>query len=241
MGATIVLAAAVVVSAGVSIYSSSQSSSAASAARRDTRAMYAQEQANLEQAKQEEKERQAAEEERLRPWREAQTSALEKYRQMAENPEISEYTQLRLSEEEKAINKELAAKGMLFSGPAAELKQKARERIIAEETENSKQMLYNVMNAAPPGQGLMPGTAQYDALIASLQPKSMGATGAEARAQGIYGATSSLIAGATGYYKAEAYKDAMKGLFSAQQTGGGIPLTGAVPTETGNYNYYGIM
>lgn len=257
---TVVLVAATVVSAAVSIYTSSQSSSSASEARRDQRAMYGQETARLErerveetarleQAKQEEKERQAAEEERLKPWREAQTSALEKYRQMAENPELSELTQLRLEEEEKSINKELAAKGMLFSGPAAELKQKARMRIIAEETENAKRMLETVMGATPPGPGLMPGTAQYDALIASLQPKSLGQmslgqTGAEARAQGLYGATSSLIAGATGYYKGQAYEEALKktqGLFTTQQPS--YPLTGVgyPPTETSASDYYGLI
>lgn len=240
MGITTVLVAATVVSAGVSIYSSSQASSAASKARRQSRRMYAQEQANLEQARRDEIERQRKEEERLAPWREAQTSALKKYRQMAENPEISELTILRLEEEEKRINKELAAKGMLFSGPAAELRQKARMKIIAEETENAKRMLETVMGAAPPGPGLMPGTAQYDALIANLQPKSMGATGAEARAQGLYGATSALIAGATGYYKGKAYEERTKqlGLMGQQKQ----PTEfGYGPTEIDDYNYYGIM
>lgn len=238
-----VVAAAVVVSAATSIYSSEQSASAAGKSREQSREMYAAEQTRLEQARQDEIERQKAEEERLKPWREAQTSALEKYRQMAENPELSELTQLRLSEEEKAINKELAAKGMLFSGPAAELKQKARTRIIAEETENAKRMLETVMGAAPPGPGLMPGTAQYDALIASLKPKTFGATGAEARAQGLYGATSSLIAGAAGYYKGQAYEEALKrtqGLYPAQPTGVGYAPTAYSP-EAGAADYYGIM
>ena len=219
-----------VVSAATSLYTSSQSGSAADKARRQQRAMYGQEQAALEQARLDEIERQKAEEERLKPWREAQTSALEKYRQMAENPELSELTQLRLEEEEKAINKELAAKGMLFSGPAAELKQKARTRIIAEETENAKRMLENVMGAAPPEPGMMPGTAQYDAMIASLQPKSMGTTGAEARGQGMYEATSSLISGATGYYKGKAYEDYLK------RTEGLMPQSGQTYS-----NPYGLM
>ena len=245
MGIEYFIVAAVVVSAATSIYTSEQSGSAADKARRQQRAMYGEEQARLEQARLDEIERQKAEEERLKPWREAQTSALEKYRQMAENPELSELTQLRLEEEEKAINKELAAKGMLFSGPAAELKQKARMRIIAEETENAKRMLETVMGAAPPGPGLMPGTAQYDAMIASLQPKSMGATGAEARGRGLYEATSSLISGAAGYYKGEAYKEALKktqGLYQTQQ-----PITGSYPILTDEYgspigsNMFGLM
>ncbi len=144
---------------------------------------------------------------------------MEKYSQMAENPEISDYTRLRLEEEEKAINKELAAKGLLFSGPAAELRQKARERIIAEETESAKGMLANVMNAAPPGKGLMPGTSQYDALLAGLQPKSFGTGGTSG--QGALGVGASVLGGAQSYltYKGsqdatEAYKQRTQGLYN---------------------------
>ncbi len=194
----IIMAGATALSSGASLYGGIQ----------QTKAMKEQ-QDYLEEAKAQEQARQAAEEERLKPWREAQSSALEKYRTMAENPEISELTKLRLSEEDKAINKELAAKGLLFSGPAAELRQKARERIIAEETENAKRMLETVMSAAPPGPGLMPGTAQYDALITSINPKS-GIT------QGLSGVANSLMGGASSYLQYQGAKegsDAIKGLF----------------------------
>ncbi len=207
----IIIGGATVLSAGASLIAGGQQAKAAEKANEENLAYAREEQARLEQAKQEEQARQAAEEERLKPWREAQTSAMEKYRQMAENPEISELTKLRLDEEEKAINKELAAKGLLFSGPAAELRQKARERIIAEETENAKSMLQTVMSAAPPGTGLMPGTSQYDALIASLNPKSTAVTNT-----GLSGVTNSLLGGANSYLQYQGAKEGantLKGLF----------------------------
>ncbi len=164
------------------------------------------EQARLEK---EEAEATAKEEARLAPWYEAQKSALEKYTEMAENPEISDLTRIRLEEEEKAINKELASKGLLFSGPAAELRQKARERIIAEETESAKTMLTNVMSAQAPASGIYPGTAQYNSMIASLTPKVTAptTTANTAMAQGVSGVGASILGGAQSYLTYQGSKD----------------------------------
>ncbi len=149
------------------------------------------------------------EEERLAPWYEAQKGALERYTQMAENPEISDLTRIRLEEEETAINKELASKGLLFSGPAAELRQKARERIIAEETESAKTMLANVMSVQAPASGIYPGTAQYNSLIASLNPKSTAptTTANTAMAQGVLGVGAAALGGAQSYLTYQGSKD----------------------------------
>ncbi len=227
---TVVIAAAAVVSAGISIYSSEASQASSTAARREARAVSAQniaysreEQARLEK---EEEESRIREEERLAPWYAAQKSALEKYTEMAENPEISDLTRIRLEEEEKAINKELAAKGLLFSGPAAELRQKARERIIAEETESAKGMLQNVMSAQAPASGIYPGTAQYNSLIASLTPRAT-TTGASGTAgQGALGVGSAILGGAQSYLTYQGSKDIADGI-AKQRTQGlyGYPLS----------------
>jgi len=205
----------VVASSITTLITADQQSGSQASAQEENIAYAREEQARLEKQRDEEA---AKEEARLAPWYEAQKSALERYTQMAENPEISDYTRLRLEEEEKAINKELAAKGLLFSGPAAELRQKARERIIAQETESAKGMLANVMNAQAPASGIYPGTAQYDAMIASLNPK---ATANTAAGQGALGVGASVLGGVQSYmtYKGsqdatEAYKQRTQGLYN---------------------------
>ena len=179
------------------------------------------EQARLEREKAEEA---AKEEARLAPWYEAQKSALETYTQMAQNPEISTLTRIRLEEEEKAINKELAAKGLLFSGPAAELRQKARERIIAEETESAKGMLQNVMSAQAPASGIYPGTAQYNSMIASLTPKAtaLSVTAPTGAGQGLLGVGAAALGGAQSYLTYQGSKDIADALAKQKTTGLGV-------------------
>jgi len=183
------------------------------------------EQARLATAKEQERQRQEEErrreEERLAPWYEAQKSAIQRYTEMAENPEISDLTRIRLEEEEKAINKELAAKGLLFSGPAAELRQKSRERIIAQETESAKQMLQYVMGVQAPTSGILPGTSQYDALIASLTPKAMapGVTVPTGAGQGVLGVGAAALGGAQSYLTYQGSKDIANALAQQKTTG----------------------
>jgi len=218
MGATtIALVAVAAVSVGTTIYSAVSASDSQGESSDYSKEIYATQRADLQASKEEEKARQAAEEERLAPWRKAQEEAMQEYKTYAENPEISPYTQLRLEEEEKAINAELAAKGLLFSGPAAELRQKARERIVAEETDKAKSALATVMNAAPPGEGLMPGTSEYDAMLAGLKPVDFGTSGASTLGQGLTNASSQLVGATSGYVYNQQLLDALnktKGLYS---------------------------
>ncbi len=231
MGLPAAIMIGAVVAGGATLASSMMQGSAQEEAREQSMQVYQEEKASVEQAKKEEQDRQAKEEERLKPWREAQTSALEYYRGMAENPEISDLTRIRLEEEDKAINRELASQGLLFSGPAAELRQKSRERIIAEETESAKSMLKDVMSATPPGEGLMPGTAQYDALLAGLKPKDFGTGGASSYASGLTGLGNTALAAGNAYL----------GYKGAQDITGAIKSMYPQNNNYSNYNqgYYG--
>ena len=233
MGAVaIVIAAAAAVTAATTIYSVETqrrlANEAQDAAQRqaDEARRIQEDQLKLAQQKADE-ERQRLEEERKKqeeieaPWREAKKTALEKYQKMMENPELSDWAKLRIKEEEERIDKSLAAKGLLQSGLAEQLKSEARQRILASEAEAARQAYHSILSSARPEEpdvrpvefyenyirSLIPERPQYTSYYAPiLETKSQAARGL---GQGLAGA---ITGGLQSYLTYEGYRQGLRGI-----------------------------
>lgn len=226
-----------VLGAAASFYEAYQTKAATTKTRRMVRAMFGQQMAAYEESQRKiwgayeaEKARTEAfaarQEELYKPYQETQLAAMKKYRAAAEAPETSMYAKLRMEESEKAINKELARRGILFSGAAAELRGKSRGTIMAEESERAKTMLQNLMTGVTPvGPAYLGGPSVPGAVGMPGIPGSLGGGGTPGG--GVTQGVSALMAGLYGYQQAQGYKQQLADLqYSARQTGAPTGLYG---------------
>ena len=160
----------------------------------------------IEKAETEEKGRiskyEEAQSERWAPYRGAYESAIEKLRGAAEAPEMSDYAKLQTKAMEESVNKELAKRGILFSGAAAKLKAEGSERIAASEAEKAKGLMMFLTKAAPMEPGFIGGPFYGN-------PNIPGPTGGGGGGGGTdWGqAINPMLAGLYGYQKEKGYND----------------------------------
>jgi len=115
-----------------------------------------------------------------------------------------------MEESEKAINKELARRGILFSGAASELREKSRREIVAGETERAKGMLERLTTGIAPVEPGFIAPAQVGIPGGVGMPGIPGTGGGGAMgAGGMSTAANALMAGLSGYQQTRGYEQAM--------------------------------
>jgi len=213
-----------VIGAAAGFYDTYQQKSTATKERRMIRAMWNQQmeayqksQAQIWSAYNQEVQQQATarneylegQRERWEPYVASQKQALTAYQKAAYEPEISDYAKLRMEESEKAINKELARRGILFSGAASELREKSRRTIVGEETEKAKTMLEKLTTGISPVEPGFIAPAQVGIPGGVGMPGIPSAGSGGVASQGASTAVNALMAGVSGYQQAAGYEQAM--------------------------------
>jgi hypothetical protein len=213
-----------VLGAAASFYSAYTQKSTDTKARRQQRAQFGQmmaayqeSQAKIWSAYNEQVEYQKAERdeyleaqtERWAPYIESQKQALAAYQKAAYEPETSAYAKLRMEESEKAINKELAKRGILFSGAASELREKSRQNIMAEESEKAKAMLEKLATGISPVEPGYLTPASVSIPGGAGLPGASSVSGTTGWTAGITGGVNALMSGVQGYQQALGYESSL--------------------------------